>query len=191
MKPPLPSRKKSLSKSQRLARLVTSVFDPRAWLHLLKLINFYNYSHVAPLRRLTMGDDCRVSPDVSFSNPERIELGKGVSLGSRCVLWAGHASGRIAIGDAALFGPDVLVTAASYRYNDGSPVTDQAMDEADVNIGADVWIGAKAIILPGVSIGQGAIIAAGSVVRKDVDANTIVAGVPAKPVGVRSIASLS
>ncbi|MEO1729302.1 MAG: acyltransferase [Pseudomonadota bacterium] len=91
------------------------------------------------------------------------------------------------IGDDVLFGPDVLITAANYRFNDGSPVTDQVMDEADVIIGADVWAGARAILLPGVTIGDGAIIAAGSVVRQDVPPFAIVAGVPAKVVGTRNI----
>ncbi len=48
-----------------------------------------------------------------------------------------------------------------------------------------VWIGARAIVLPGVTLGRGAVVAAGSVVTKNVASMTIVAGVPAKPVGVR------
>lgn len=52
-------------------------------------------------------------------------------------------------------------------------------------VGSDVWIGANAIILPGVVVGSGAVIGAGSVVTKDVSSYTIVAGVPAKEIGVR------
>lgn len=183
----LPTRKKSLSLTQRALRLLTSTFDPRAWLHLLKIVNYWNYSHVAPLRELTMGADCRISPDVNFSNAQNITLGHRVRLGSRCFIWGGPGKGRVTIGDDVLFGPDVLITAANYRFNDGSPVTDQVMDEADVTIGADVWAGARAILLPGVTIGDGAIIAAGSVVRQDVPPFAIVAGVPAKVVGTRNI----
>lgn len=84
-----------------------------------------------------------------------------------------------------LFGPEVLITAANYRFNDGSPVTEQLMDEADVTIGRDAWLGARVIVLPGVTIGEGAVIAAGSVVRKDVPSFAIAAGVPAKVVGER------
>jgi acetyltransferase-like isoleucine patch superfamily enzyme len=86
-----------------------------------------------------------------------------------------------------MFGPNVVVTCAGYRFNDGQPVTDQAMDEADVILGDDVWVGAGAIILPGVTIGDGAIIAAGSVVRSDIAAMSIAAGVPAKVVGQRQL----
>ncbi|XUU61077.1 acyltransferase [Erythrobacter sp. HA6-11] len=182
------SKKPAYDRSKRFLRLVGSMVDPRAWLHLFKLVNYYNYSHVAPLRRMAKGPSCRISPDVNISNPERVALGARVSLGSRCFLWGGHLSGTIELGDDVLFGPDVLVTAATYLFNEGSPVTQQRMSEASVKIEADVWVGAKAIILPGVTIGKGAIIAAGSVVKNDVPAYAVMAGVPARHVGARSAA---
>jgi maltose O-acetyltransferase len=66
------------------------------------------------------------------------------------------------------------------RHHLGSPARRYAKLEAlPVTIGAGVWVGARAMILPGVTIGDGAVIAAGAVVTKDVPANTVVAGVPA------------
>lgn len=91
------------------------------------------------------------------------------------------------MGDDILFGPEVMVTAASYRFNDGAPVTKQLMDEADVVIGSDVWLGMRAMVMPGVKIGHGAIIGAGSVVTQDVGAMEIVAGVPARHIGYRDV----
>lgn len=76
-----PSRKKSLSRRQRGGRLILSILDPRAWLHLFKIINYSNYSHVNPLRQIVRGEGCRISPDVNFSNPQNIALGRRVSLG--------------------------------------------------------------------------------------------------------------
>ena len=61
----------------------------------------------------------------------------------------------------------------------------EALSKGDITVGDDVWIGMRAMILSGVSIGQGAIIGAGSVVTKDVPAYAIVAGVPAKVIGYR------
>lgn len=183
------ARKKSLSRQGRLVRLLLSLFDPRAWLHLIKIVNYYNYSHVEPMRRLRIGSDYRVSPDVNFSNEQNIAIGERVSIGSRCFLWAGPDKGRIVIGDDVLFGPEVIITAANYRFNDGAPVTKQLMEEGDVIVGADVWIGARAIILPGVTIGNGAIIGAGALVRCDVPPFSIAVGVPARVVGQRNIAS--
>jgi acetyltransferase-like isoleucine patch superfamily enzyme len=166
-------------------RLIGSMADPRAWLHLVKIVNYYNYSHVAPKRRIRFGSKPNVSPDVVFSNPERIIIGDRVHIGSRCHLWAGPATGRIQIGDDVLFGPEVMVTAATYRYNDGGPVTDQAMDEADIVIGDDVWLATRVVVLPGARIGAGAIVAAGATVKGEVPPYAIVAGSPAKVVGSR------
>jgi len=141
------------------------------------------------MRKIRIGNDFRVSPDVNFSNELNITIGDRVSIGSRCFLWAGPDKGLILIGDDVLFGPEVVVTAANYRFNDGAPVTKQLMEEGDVVIGDDVWIGARAIILPGVTIGDGAIIGAGALVRSDVPPFAIAVGVPARVVGQREIAS--
>jgi acetyltransferase-like isoleucine patch superfamily enzyme len=135
---PAPAHKARPSRAARALRLIGSAFDPRAYLHAIRLVNYYNYSHVQPRRKMTIGAGAKISPNAVFSNPERIEIGVRVSIGARCTLWAGPSRGRIVIGDDVLFGPEVMVTAAGYRFNDGAPVTEQAMDEADVIIGRDV-----------------------------------------------------
>ena len=170
---------------RRALRLIGSVLDPRAYLHALKLINYYNDSHVAPRRALKTGPGAKISPNAVFSNPERIVIGANLSLGARCTLWAGPGMGRIVIGDDVLFGPEVMVTAAGYRFDDGAPVTAQAMDEEDVIIGNDVWLGTRAIVLPGARIGDGAIIGAGALVRGEIPAYAIAVGIPARVVGQR------
>lgn len=185
--PDTPVHKQRLSKGQRLLRLVGGAVDPRAWLHIVRLVNYYNYIHVIPRRILKPGPGCRISPNVSFNNAERIEIGARVGIGARCSIWAGPGKGRIVIGDDVLFGPEVMVTAAGYRYNDGAPVTQQAMDEADVIIGRDVWLGTRAIVLPGAIIGDGAIIGAGAIVRGEIPPMAIAVGTPARVVGRREI----
>lgn len=180
-------RKKSPSLLQRALRLLLSVFDPRAWLHLFKIVNYYNYSHVVPMRQIKFDGPRNVSPDAVFQTPERIFIGKRVRIGSRCHLWAGPENGSITLGDDVLFGPDVLVTAASYRYDLGCPVTAQPMAEGDVIIGNDVWLATRAIILPGTIIGDGSIVAAGAVVKGEFPAMSIIAGSPARVVSKRVI----
>ena len=180
-----PAHKARPSKAARALRLLASAFDPRAYLHAIRLVNYYNYSHVQPRRKLTIGPGANVSPNAVFSNPERIEIGAGLNLGARCYLWAGPATGRIVIGDDVLFGPDVMVTSAGYRFNDGGPVTQQAMDEADVVIGNDVWLATRVIVLPGARIGDGAIIGAGAIVTGEIPPYAIAVGTPAKVVGTR------
>lgn len=180
--------KKAPDRRQKALRLLLSAIDPRAWLHLLKMVNYYNYSHVAPLRRMKVGVSPNISPDAVFSNAERITVGDRARIGSRCHLWAGPSRGRIIIGDDALLGPEVLITAASYDYNAGSPITLQPMNEADVVIGNDVWLATRVVVLPGSRIGDGAIIAAGAIVKGEIPPMTIAAGSPAKVVSKRSVA---
>lgn len=180
-------RKKTLGRAARVLRGVGALIDPRAWLHLFKVVNYYNYTHVAPLRKISIGASPSISPDAVFSNAERIIIGDRVRIGSRCHIWAGPGCGRIRIGDDVLFGPEVMVTAASYDYNNGSPVTDQPMTERDIEIGNDVWLATRAVILPGARIGNGAVVAAGAVVKGEVPPFAIVAGSPARIVGQREI----
>lgn len=186
--PPRAAHKRRLSRPRRALRALLATLDPRAWAHGLKMLNYYNYSHVIPLRSVTLGPGAAISPNAAFSNPERIVAGRGLTLGARCHLWAGPSRGRIVIGDHVLFGPEVMVTAAGYRFNDGGPVSAQAMDEADVTIGNDVWLGTRVIVLPGARIGDGAVIGAGAVVRGEIPAFAIAVGAPARVVGYRETA---
>ncbi|WP_202385972.1 acyltransferase [Alteraurantiacibacter aestuarii] len=137
---------------------------------------------------MQLGSTPRISPDAVFSHAERIEIGDRVRIGSRCHLWAGPGSGRIIIGNDVLFGPEVMLTAATYNYNDGAPITDQPMTEGDVIIGNDVWLATRAVVLPGTRIGDGAIIAAGAVVKGDIPPMAIVAGSPGRIVSQRQLA---
>lgn len=177
--------KKDPSRLSRLLRLLGATFDPRALAHVFRLINYYNYTHVAELRKATVGRDVRISPNASFANGANIVLGDRVRIGAHVSLWAGPGRGRIVLGDDTIIAPGVMLTASNYRFDDGSPVTKQAMEEADIIIGVDVWIGYGAVILPGVRIGDRAIIGAGAVVRSDVPNNGIVAGNPGKVMGMR------
>ncbi len=166
-------------------RAAVRLLDPRTWLHLLKIANFYGYAHVEQRRRLRTGAGLRMSPTVSIRNGERIVMGREVHIGERCALWAGDATGRITVGDHALLGPDVFITASNYATTWGAPVMYQPKREADVVIGSDVWLGVRVTVGAGVVIGDGAIIGAGSVVTRDVPAGAIAVGAPATVVGWR------
>ncbi|MEM7470467.1 MAG: acyltransferase [Pseudomonadota bacterium] len=172
---------------KRALRAMLSVCDPRAWMHLLKLVNYYNHTHVTPRRALSCGPGTAISPTASFSNAHNIALGAGCHIGAHCALWAGEHRGAIAAGDNLLLGPNVMITAASYRFNDGTPVTRQPMREATVRIGRDVWIGTGAVILPGAEIGDGAIIGARAVIRGVVPAYAVMAGPAPEQISTRQI----
>jgi acetyltransferase-like isoleucine patch superfamily enzyme len=177
--------KRVLSPGERWLRFLSGISDPRAWMHLLKLVSFYNHSHVQPLRRLQRGSGCQISPTATFAYPERISLGDRVLVGEDCRIWAGPSTGHIKIGADTMLGPGVLLTAANYRFRDGTPVSKQLMDEADVVVGADVWIGARVTILPGAVLGDGAVVGAGSVVRGVIPSMSVAVGIPARVRGSR------
>ncbi len=186
MTPPK-AHKPRLSRGQRFLRLLGSIFDPRAIGHMAKIVNFYNTTHVVELRQARRGTGLHISPTASFANGRNIEIGNRVHIGAGSFVWAGPGRGRIILGDDALIAPGVMLTAANYRFNDGSPINDQAMDEADITIGRDVWLGYGAVVLAGASIGDGAIVGAGAVVRDSIPPGAIVAGNPARVIGQRTI----
>jgi maltose O-acetyltransferase len=87
-----------------------------------------------------------------------------------------------------MMGPDVVILAVNHRFSGHAPMIDQGYDDPRlVTIGDDVWIGTRAIVLPGVTIGTGAIVGAGAVVTKDVPENAIVAGNPARVMKLRDV----
>ncbi len=170
----------------RLASFVRSVVDPRVWAHGLRLAHFYNYSYVSQVRRLHLGAGVTFAPNVSFRNAERIWIGDGAHIGEHSVIWAGNSTGRVVIGKKALFAPNVTLTASNYGVVVGAgPIMDQPKNERDIVIGDDVWLGANVVVLAGVTIGDGAVVGAGAVVTRDLPANCIAGGVPAKVLAER------
>ena len=109
---------------------------------------------------------------------KNIHLGKGVFINSGCQF---QDQGGITIGDGTLVGPKTVIATLNHGFKASER---HALDPKPVVIGKKVWIGANCTILPGVTIGDNAIIAAGAVVTKDVEENTIVGGVPAKKIGM-------
>lgn len=91
--------------------------------------------------------------------------------------------GPVCIGSHVNLAQGITVTALNHNFEDKTKrIDEQGITTKPVIIGDDVWIGANAVILPGVTIGKHCVVAAGAVVTKDVQDNTIVGGVPAKEI---------
>jgi galactoside O-acetyltransferase len=115
---------------------------------------------------------------VHITEPWKLHCGKNVRFGRYSQF---NSSGGFTIGNNVMMGPFVFVETANHRFDRlDAPVREQGLEYAQVTINDDVWIGANSTILPGVTIGKGAVIAAGAVVTKDVPADAVVGGVPAR-----------
>ena len=126
----------------------------------------------------------------SYIGIENIHLGDRVVLGANVIILSTRA--KLYIGDDVMFGPNVTVITGDHRLDiKGRPMISIRDDEKlpendqDIIIENDVWIGANATILKGVTIHTGSVISAGAVVTKDVEPYTIVGGVPAKTIKKR------
>jgi acetyltransferase-like isoleucine patch superfamily enzyme len=121
---------------------------------------------------------------------ENVNIGNDVYIGPNAMFMCTRA--KITIGDHVMFGPNVSMITGGHRIdligrymksvtnNEKLPENDK-----DITLEGDNWIGANTTILKGVTIGRGAVIAAGSVVTKDIPAYSIWGGIPAREIGVR------
>ncbi len=121
-----------------------------------------------------MDDTFRLFPPFYTDFGKNITIGKDVFINSGCHF---QDQGGIEIGDGALIGHNVVLATINHDLN---PEKNRENHYAPIKIGAHVWIGSNATILPGVTIGDWAVVAAGAVVTRDVPAMTVVGGVPAK-----------
>ena len=122
--------------------------------------------------------------DESFSlfPPFYTDCGKNIHIGKQVFINMGckfQDQGGIFIGDGTLIGHNVVLATLNHAMQ---PERRSDMLPAPIHIGKRVWISSNATVLPGVTIGDGAVVAAGAVVTKNVPANTVVGGVPAKAI---------
>lgn len=116
--------------------------------------------------------------------------GNYVSIGANCLLLSTRA--KVIIGDYVMFGPNVSVITGNHRIDvigkrmyEIKDSDKRATDDQDVIFAGDNWIGANSTILKGVTVGEGAVVAAGALVNKNVPPYAIVGGVPAKVIKMR------
>jgi len=154
----------------------------------------------APEQFRALGEDCVFEPGVLVFHPENISLGRNVYVGHYAILkgyyrnelrigdqtWIGqqcflHAGGGLTLGARVGVGPGVrIITSAHQEAGRELPVLFSPVDFAPVVIEDDADLGVASVILPGVTVGKGAVIGAGAVVTADVPPYAVAAGVPAR-----------
>lgn len=130
------------------------------------------------LNGATVGKGCFVRGGLQIQEGFALVLGDEVFINASCCF---DLSAPIVIGSRAQLAYQVTLVTGGHEIGTRESRAG-AHRPAPIHIGEGVWIGARAIVLPGVTIGAGAVVAAGALVTKDVPPDTLVAGVPAKPV---------
>ncbi|MEW6447669.1 MAG: acyltransferase [Bacillota bacterium] len=128
------------------------------------------------------GRDVIIKNRAYFGTGKNLVLGDRSQLGERC-----KVEDDLVVGDDVIMGPDVFIMSSAHAFERlDIPINQQgAQPRRPVVIGNDVWIGARVIILPGVHVGDQAVIGAGAVVTKDVPPRAVACGVPARVVRFR------
>lgn len=135
--------------------------------------------------RIVLGKRCFVrSGAILAAYSGSITVGNDVGINPYAIIY-GH--GGVKIGNDVLVAAHVVIVAAQHEFSSSEiPIRSQGLTAKGITIEDDVWIGARATILDGVTVGRGAIIAAGAVVTRDVEPFFIVGGVPAVRIGHRN-----
>lgn len=160
-----------------------------SWLYQKASYNYgkiARYVRVASISRLAnrqIDRSCNISTGVIMKDIEKLRIGKDVTINERCFI---SAYGGVTIGSSVSIGHDTTILSSDHVFNDGhTMIKGQGITGKETRIDDDVYIGCKCIILGGVEIGSGSIIGAGSVVTKNVEKNTVVAGNPCKVIRER------
>ena len=137
-----------------------------------------------PLGRISIGEDSIIKRGAILATyGGNIQIGSNVSVNPGVILY-GH--GNLTIGNDTRIAAQTVIIPANHHFGSREiPIRLQGIEAKGIVVGSDVWIGANAVLLDGIQSGYGAIIAAGSVVTKNVAPFTIVGGVPAKIIGHR------
>ena len=136
------------------------------------------YSHFFPIGYGTV-----ILDGFNVRNPNKIQIGKRCFVNINCFI---QGAGGVSIGDDVLIAPNVSFYSENHIFeNSRKRINEQGFERKPIKIGNDVWIGANVVLLPGVILGDGCVIAAGAVITKSFPKNSVIGGVPGKLLKVR------
>lgn len=136
-------------------------------------------SKILSFRLRSIGARCSISKTVKIYNKSYVSIGSDTSLNDYVHIWGG---GGVEIGNDSLIAAHVVITSETHDIDaiGKGLLYRQTRQTKSVIIGNNVWIGSGAVILPGITIGDNSVVAAGAVVTKDIEPNSLAVGVPAR-----------
>lgn len=130
-----------------------------------------------------LGHDTVLKPGLRLTNPERVSIGSHCDFARDVFITGG---GGVRIGDWVGLGPDVKIWSVNHRFEDPDrPWLLQGWERKEVVIEDDVWLGANVFVMPGATIGRGAIVSACTVVNRSIPPYAVVGGNPGRIIGWR------
>jgi acetyltransferase-like isoleucine patch superfamily enzyme len=166
--------------SERRRKIVNRLVIKRA---LMRFVSFAPFQFLRLLglaaAGVRMGSDIVLKPGVEVLAPKNLTIGSHLHIGRNVHL---DSRGGLTIGDNVNISDDVAIWTAEHDIQ--SP--EFVMTTGRVVVGARVWLAFRCIVMPGVTLGEGCVVASAAVVTKDVPPFTVVAGIPAKVIGSRS-----
>jgi maltose O-acetyltransferase len=183
---------------------MSGVKTVRTILRFISLVVYYGFARYLP-QYLPGGHECKkirgfvvkyifrkcganinIKRGAFFGLGRDIEIGNNSDIGLNAYIAGIGGGGELIIGDNVIMAPEVAILTLGHYHSDPNMLINRQGDyTSKIIIEDNVWIGIRSIILPGVRIGEGAIIGAGAVVTKDVPPYSIVGGVPAKVISRR------
>ncbi|GGZ93617.1 acyltransferase [Algibacter mikhailovii] len=150
-------------------------------LHLGK--NVYLGSNVKIYKKNTISDNVHIGDNVEL----RCNGGNSILIGKNCTINRGSLiMGTVQIGNNCLIAPLCVIVGSNHNFNDVTTlINEQGISSKGIKIGDNVWLGAQVTVVDGVCIGDNTIIGAGSVVTKNIPANSIAVGNPCKVIKSR------
>lgn len=160
----------------KLLRKYSNILDAMYYYSNAKYFNF------SKIKFRSIGKKCMIHPDCRISDPSKLIIGDNVFIQNSIL----NTDGCMYIGNNSGIGQGCIIWTVEHEYRKTTSIPfSNNLIVKPVIINDNVWVGVGSIILPGVEIGEGAIVSAGSVVTKDVSPCSIVFGVPAKVIGHR------
>jgi acetyltransferase-like isoleucine patch superfamily enzyme len=175
---------------------ISLIYDK--WFNFVNKINLFLYkirglqagknTRIGKLRcnwpnKLILGNNCEMQDNVDFrfwqpfDNDSYIQIGENVFIGHACEF---VCNSKVIIGNNCLIASKCTINDTGHEFNRNSYINLQPITSKEIILEDDVWIGTSCVILQGVTIGKGAVVAAGSVVNKSIAPYEVWAGVPAR-----------